>query len=162
MRRADREITDPVRIAEILKKAKILHLGLNDDGFPYVVPLHYGFDYDGRNGLTFYMHCAKEGHKLDLIRRDPRVCVELECDAELISGGEEACRYGSAYASIIGRGHAEIVGDGEEKVRALKSLMRNQTGRDFEMTCEMAASVAAIRVTVETFSAKGKSRPEAQ
>ena len=37
------------------------------------------------------MHCAKEGHKLDLIRSNPNVCIEVESDVELISGGDVAC-----------------------------------------------------------------------
>ena len=160
MRRADREIKDPEKIAEILDRAKILHLGLNDDGCPYVVPLHYGCE-RGADGLTFYMHCAKEGHKLDLIRRDPRACVELECDVGLIPG-DEACRYSAAYASLMARGTAEIVEDRDEKIRALRRLMKNQTGRDFEITPQMAESVAIIKFTAKEFSAKGKPAPEAQ
>ena len=44
IKRKDREITDKKEIQEIIKKAKILHLGLIDDNYPYIVPLHYGFD----------------------------------------------------------------------------------------------------------------------
>ena len=52
------------------------------------------------------MHCAKEGHKLDLIRSNPNVCIEVESDVELISGGDVACKYGASFASVIGRGRA--------------------------------------------------------
>ena len=62
MRRKDREITDREQILEILKNAKILRLGLFDDVYPYVVPLHYGFTFrDGK--LAFYAHGAQEGLK---------------------------------------------------------------------------------------------------
>ena len=68
MRRKDREITDAEEIRRILSRARVLHLGLNDDEGPYVVPMHYGFLFE--NGkLTLYTHCAREGHKLSLIRR---------------------------------------------------------------------------------------------
>ena len=43
---------------------------------PYIVPLHYGYEYT-EGILIFYMHCAKEGHKLDLIRSNPNVCIEV-------------------------------------------------------------------------------------
>ena len=77
MRRKDREITDPARIGQILAGARYLHLGMHDGPFPYVVPLHYGYVLqDGR--LTFYLHCAGEGHKLDCLRRDPNVFVEVD------------------------------------------------------------------------------------
>lgn len=109
MRRVDREVRDINEILKIVDKAKILHLGLFDIEYPYVVPLHYGYEYkDGI--LIFYMHAAKEGHKLDLIRRNRNVCIELECDVEEIPGGDIPCKYGSTFASVIGRGYAENSG----------------------------------------------------
>ena len=158
MRRTDREVTDPEAIRHILDTAKILHVGLFDDGYPYVVPLHYGYTLaEGR--LVFYLHSAKKGHKLDLIWNNPHVCAELECDDGLISGGERPCNYGAAYASLIGRGTAEIVTDVQEKCRGLSLLMQHQTGRAFAFTEEMAASVAVIRITLDAFNAKSRPKP---
>ena len=153
MRRSDREVTDPAEIRKIVDEAKILHLGLFDGEYPYVVPMHYGYRAEeGR--LIFYTHGAKEGHKLDLIAANPKVCVELDCGVEPISGGEIACRYGTTYASVIGRGMAEVVTDTEEKILALKLLMEHQTGRRFEIDARMADAVGILRIRVETFTAK--------
>ena len=43
-----------------------------DDGYPYAVPLSYVYD-----GEKIFFHCAKSGHKLDAIRRNPKAsfCV---------------------------------------------------------------------------------------
>ena len=154
MRRKDREVTDPKEIEAILEEAKILHLGINDEGCPYVVPLHYGYDFE-EGKLTLYMHCAKEGHKLDLIRKDPRVCAQIDCRVEEVSGGDIPCKYGSRFASVIGRGTAEIV-EGEEKIKGLMILMKHQTGRDFEFSPEMAAGVKVVRVSIAELSAKAR------
>ena len=52
MRRKDREITDINEILELVAKTDVLHLGLFDGDYPYIVPLHYGYEYaDGT--LTF-------------------------------------------------------------------------------------------------------------
>ncbi len=153
MRRADREVTDPERIKEIMGTAKVLHLAIMDDDYPYIVPLHYGYE-KTKDGFIFYMHSAKEGHKLDLIRKDSRVCIELECDVEMISGKDTPCMYSAAFASILARGRAEIVSDGPEKIHGLKRLMKNQTGRDFAFDEKMASSVAVIKVVTGDFSAK--------
>ena len=155
MRRKDREVTDMQPILHIIEKVKILRLGLFDGEYPYVVPLHYGYEY-AENRLVFYMHSAKEGHKLELIAKNLHVCVELDCDAELISGGEVPCMYGSSFASVIGRGMAEIVTDGKEKIKGLSLLMKHQTDRDFEINSKMASTVAVIRVTLNEFTAKAK------
>ena len=142
---------------QIIEKAKILHLGLFDSEYPYVLPLHYGYDYTDKT-LIFYMHSAKEGHKLDLIRANPNVCIELECDAELVSGGEVPCKYGSTFASVIGRGHAAVIDDVQEKIKGLSLLMKNQTGQEFAINNQMASTVEVIKVTVFDFTAK--SRPK--
>ena len=159
MRRKDREVTELNEILNIVDRAKILHLGLFDADYPYVVPLHYGYEYADGN-LVFYLHCAGAGHKLDLIRANPKVCVELDCDVELMSGGEIPCRYGSAYASVIGRGCAQILSDDREKIRGLSLLMKNQTGREFVISPQMASAVEVIRVTVPEFSAKRRPREQ--
>ena len=155
MRRKDREITSLRDITDIVDKAKILHLGLVDDGCPYVVPLHYGYVREG-NMYVFYMHSANEGHKLDLIKENSNVCIELECDVEMISGGNVPCKYGASYKSFIGRGCAEIVDDAQEKVKGLNIFMQHQTRKEFDIDEAMASSVTVIRVRVEEFTAKSK------
>ena len=158
MRRKDRAVTDSNRIREILDTAKILHLGIHDDPYPYVVPLHYGYEFaDGQ--MVLYMHGAKEGHKLELIRQNPHVCVQIDCGMELIYGGDVACRYGASYASVIGRGKAELLEDPKSKAAALNVLMRHQTGRDFDIQEKVTAAVSVIRVTVSEYSAKERANP---
>ena len=66
--------------------------------------------------------------------------------------------YGSSFASVIGRGVAEIVTDEKEKIKGLSLLMKHQTGRDFAITAEMASTVAVIRVTLNKFTAKARAR----
>ncbi len=158
MRRKDREITSEDQIRDILQQAKILHLALADKEYPYIVPMHYGFLYDGKQ-LIFYMHSAKEGYKLDLIRNNPKACTELECRIEQISGGEIPCKYGSTYASVIARGDLALVTDVEEKITGLNLLMKNQTGRSFAITEQMTSAVEVIRFTAVCFSAKGHLNP---
>ena len=158
MRRRDREVTDLGEIIRIAQSAKILHLGLTDGRRPYVVPLNYGFEFsDG--ALVFYMHGASEGKKLELIRAGGEVCAELECDVALIPGGELACGYGSAYASIIGWGTAEVCVEESEKIKGLKLLMKTQTGRDFDINTRMAASVTVLKLILREFTAKARPKP---
>ncbi len=158
MRRADREITDLSEIEAILKKARFLHLGLVDGTAPYVVPLHFGYRLDG-DKLTLYMHSALEGRKLDLIRANPQAFAEIDVDETPISGGDVPCKYGAAFASVMGAGTATIVSDPQEKIAGLELLMRNQTGRDFAFTEQMAAMVQVIRLDVEVLTAKRKPLP---
>lgn len=156
MRRKDREVTDIAKIEEIIDSAKIMHLAMFDGEYPYIVPLHYGYKFEG-DRLTLYMHSAKEGHKLDCLRRDSKVCFELDCGMELVPGNI-ACEYGAKFASVIGRGTASTVEDTDEKIAALKLLMKCQTGKDFEFTEKMADVVTVIRVDAESYTAKCRAK----
>ena len=154
MRRKDREIADPAEIRAVLERARVMHLGLYDGEYPYVVPMHYGFTLeDGR--LTLYAHCAKEGRKLELLRRDGRVFAAIDTDEALIPG-KSACAWGAAYACVMVRGRAVIVEDEDEKRRALSLLMKTQTGRDFAISPAMAAAVCVLRIDAEEVSAKAR------
>lgn len=139
-------------ILSILDKAKVLHLGLVDGDEPYVVPMNYGYTMeDGK--MTVYLHGALAGRKLDLMRANPKVFFEMDCDIVPFEG-KTACNYGITYASVMGRGRAEIVGDVQEKIKGLSVLMKTQTGRDFDITEKMASVVSVIRIDVSDFTAK--------
>ena len=155
MRRKDREITEIEAIRAILDKAKVLHLAMIDGARPYVVPMNYGYALaDGR--LTLYLHSAKEGRKLDVLQKNARVAFVLETDVSLVSGGDLPCKYGAAYASVMGEGRATILTDPVEKTDALTMLMKTQTGRNFYITEAMTDTVAVLRIDVEAFTAKAR------
>lgn len=154
MRRKDREITELSKIEDILARARVVHLGLSDDGMPYVVPMHYGYTLE--NGrLTLYLHSAREGRKLDVLRANANVFVEIDADEALIPK-PDACGYSASFSCVMGSGKATLVEDAAEKCKGLSILMRTQTGRAFSVTEEMAQSVCVIRVDVDAFTAKQK------
>ena len=158
MRRKDREVTDLTQIEDILKHAKILHLGLTDEEGLYVVPLHYAYVLE--NGkLTFYVHGASDGRKYRIAAKGGAAFVEVDTGATLLSGGDDPCRYGAAFHSVMGPGQVSLVTGQEEKITALQLLMKQQTGRDFAMTAKMADSVSVIKVALDSFTAKSKEAP---
>ena len=159
MRRREREITDMNEILAILDKSKIIHLGLCDQDQPYVLPMNYGYIYE--NGiLTFYLHGAKEGYKYELIRKNPKISFELECDV-IPFDGKVACQYGMSYSSVFGKGIAEVTDDVDEKIKSLALLMKTQTGQDFVFNENLVSIVNVIKVTVTEFTAKKRPIPGA-
>lgn len=84
MRRKDREITNFNDMIEIIKKCESCVIAMNDDGYPYVVPLNFGLDIEEDNQVYLYFHCAMEGKKLDLIKKDNRVTFEMDCEHQFI------------------------------------------------------------------------------
>ena len=79
-------------------------LGLCLENEPYVVPVAYGYD-QGR----IYFHSAKQGKKLDFIKRNDRVCFEID-------------EWQKGWASVICYGRIVLRDDLEAKSRCLKLL----------------------------------------
>lgn len=158
MTRREREVTDWQEKLAILDKCKVLHLGLVDGDEAYVVPMNYGYEMQN-DTLVLYLHGARQGRKIDLIRQNPKVFFEMDCDITPFEG-DIACRYGITYASIMGRGLAEIVEDTEEKKHALSVLMKTQTSKDFVFEDKMVAFVSVIKITASSFTAKRRPLPK--
>lgn len=152
MRRKDREVTDKDTIRYILEKSKVLHLGLSDNGFPYIVPMNYGFDFNDEK-LSFFVHSALEGRKIEILEKNNNCCVQMECDGKLLEN-EIPCKYGYSFYSLEGFGTAVVVDDVSEKIKALKLIMKTQTGKDFDFSEDMVCSVHVIRIDCSTYSAK--------
>ena len=158
MTKRERQIADFGEVRAILDTAKVLQLGLSVNDEPYVVPMNYGYCLeDGK--LTLYLHSAVKGKKLDMIRVNPKVFFELDTDRVPFEG-EKPCQYGLSYSSVMGRGTAAIVEDVEEKIRAMKYLMKTQTGRDFEFNEKLVSIVTVIRIDVAEYTAKHRPIPE--
>lgn len=156
MRRRDREITEPDKIEDILAGGRYLHLGMFDNEYPYVVPLHYGYERkDGKR--IFYVHCANEGHKLDCLRENGNVFVEIDRGEQLVAA-DVPCGYGALYESVMCRGKASIVESLPEKCGALEILMKTQTGEDHRISEAMAEQVTVIRIDAITCTAKARAR----
>ena len=158
MTKRERQVTDEGQIMDILDAGKVLHLGLAVDNEPYVVPMNYG--YTKENGkLVIYLHSAVRGKKLDMIRANPKVFFEIDCDRAPFEG-ELPCQYGLSYSSVMGKGIARIVDDVEEKKQAMTVLMKTQTGKDFTFEDRLVSIVAVIRIDVESYTAKHRPIPE--
>ncbi len=146
MRRKDREITDFDQMIEIINKCDVCRIALNDEGFPYIVPLNFGMDIEEDQQVVFYFHCAMEGKKLDLIRKDNRATFEMDCEHNFILYEERmSCTMG--FASVIGHGTIEFVPD-EDKYRALKILMRQYHAEDFKFNTDMIGVTTVLKMTV--------------
>ena len=158
MTKREYKITDEAQIRDVLDSAKVLRLGIAVDNEPYIIPLNYGYTLE--NGeLKLYLHSAVQGNKLDLLRKNPNVCFELDCDL-IPFEGRVACQYGLSYSAVSGRGRAVLIEDVEEKMEGMSILMKTQTGRDFEFNERLVSIVAVIRVDVTEYTVKHRPIPE--
>lgn len=123
MRRKDKEITDRKIMDEILDKADTLRVAMVDDGEPYLVALNYTYA-DG----ALYAHSAKEGRKMDILRKNNKVAFQTEIDVGIVLS-EDAARCTTRYKSVYGTGRVVILDTKEEKVKALDAIMTKHTNK---------------------------------
>ena len=148
MRRNDREITDSAGIETILREAQVCRLAFADGNEPYIVPVCFGFEPG-----SLYFHSAPEGKKIDMIRKNPRICFEVDfCDG--IVKGDRACSWGMRYRSVIGFGHAEILSDPAVKQRGLNCIMQQYHGGVHEFSEADLRSVTVVRIIIESMTGK--------
>ena len=91
-----------------------------DEGYPYAVPLSYLY-HQGK----LYFHCAKSGHKLDALRREPKAsfCVVAQDQVAPLE-------YTTLYRSVIVFGRLRELEDDKEKRAAIEALALKYAPQD--------------------------------
>jgi len=148
LRRSKDEIKERAEIDAIIRKSRVCRLGLCDGEEPYIVPLCFGYD-----GKALYFHSATEGRKIDVIRKNNRVCVEFDIPGEM-KESEQGCVWGITYRSVIGFGAAEIVDDGEAKREALAILMAQYSDKNYTFPDDLVTKTAVIKVIIARITGK--------
>lgn len=149
MRRSDRELSQEEAL-EILDKCSYGILSvLGENDYAYGVPLNYVF-----LNNNVYIHCARQGFKLDSIRKNPKVCFTVVGETETLPD-----KFSTNYESAILFGEAVEVTE-SEKIEALKSFIyKFSTGFKEEgmQYIERAASATNV-IKIETKKITGKAR----
>ena len=136
-------------------------LALAGDGdYPYAVPISYALD-----GDRLIFHCAKSGHKLELIRQNPKASFCVVDQDQIVP--EEYTTY---FRSAIVFGELRVMEDGPEKRAAIEALAakydpegpadgrQKEIDREWGALCvlEMKISHMTGKEAIELVRARGK------
>ena len=112
MRRKKQALSNEESHAILIRQSFGVLAVSGDDGYPYAVPLSYVY-----HDSKIYFHCAASGHKLDAMRRNPKVsfCV-IDSDKVVPE------KFTTYYRSVIAFGTARILEQEQEKRAALELL----------------------------------------
>lgn len=120
---------------------------------PYCLPLSLV-----RVGEELYFHCAREGRKIDLLRRFPQVCITFVGDDRPFFAAP--AMYSTWFQSVIVTGTASEVTDPTEKTEALRALCQKMTPEAMEGFLPAIAkslNVTAVwKIHMEEISGKAK------
>lgn len=154
MRRSDREIKEFNKMVAIIEKCDVCRIALNDNGYPYILPLNFGMKVVDETKIELYFHGAAEGTKYSLINSDNRASFEVDCGHTLVMDMEEG-NCAMNYESVIGRGYIEMVKE-EDKEEALSILMGHYRQEDFPYNKAVMPRTKVFKLVVEHMT--GKSR----
>ncbi|MDA3837431.1 MAG: pyridoxamine 5'-phosphate oxidase family protein [Candidatus Delongbacteria bacterium] len=139
-----KEVTDKKVIEKILKKAIWCQLAMTDGDQPYIIPLNYGY-----HDNALYIHCAKKGKKLDIIRKNPKVAFNVTLDDEYLEG-----LLTMKFQSVNGFGKAYIIEDEEGKREALNCLTGHFGAEPVHHSAKSLNTIVMIKVVIEETTCK--------
>jgi nitroimidazol reductase NimA-like FMN-containing flavoprotein (pyridoxamine 5'-phosphate oxidase superfamily) len=148
MRRKDKEITERADIEAIIRAAAVCRLAMVEGDRPYLVPLCFGY-----RDNALYFHSADTGRKLDALRKNPRVCFEMDVDAVPLPKAV-ACEWGMRYRSVIGFGTAVFLESESAKRAALDVILGHYGGRPDDYSASGLNRIVVIRVDIEQMTGK--------
>ncbi len=152
MRRTTKEIKEQDIIIDLLHECHVGRLGTTGrDGYPMVKPLNFAYE-----GGGIYFHTAREGEKIEDIKRDNRVCFEVDLPIALIKSKGSPCRAEYLYRSVIIKGRAHIVEDESKRLACLKLLMRKYQpeGGYGAFPAEKLKITGVVRIDIEEMIGK--------
>ena len=146
-----RFITDQTEIDEIINKCQVCYVSMVDENnLPYVLPFNFGYI----NGVIF-LHSSQKGLKIDILRKNPSVCIAFSTDHQLRHQSESvACSYSMKYRSVLAFGKVEFIDDMDQKVEFMNQVMSHYTDKEFTYNAPSLREVCTYKVNVEKFTAK--------
>ncbi|MCL2470966.1 MAG: pyridoxamine 5'-phosphate oxidase family protein [Propionibacteriaceae bacterium] len=159
-RHRERQSESPSIIQKILAEGMVAHIGFVRDGWPVVIPFHYGLgDLGDGNGVQMLVHGSTGGRAFLTAASSEdgipvSVCVSFNDGLVL---GRSAYNTGARYRSVVAFGRARLV-PAELRPLALDLLMDHiLTGRRDEVrtsTRKEIASTAVLSIPLDHASAK--------
>lgn len=103
----EREVKDIELIKAMLDLMDHVTLSMFDeDGYPYAIPVNFGYEVV-EDQLKVYMHCAKRGHKIDLLKKNPNVCLTFSLFNDFYDGSYK--KHHHDYRSVVAKGKMRLV-----------------------------------------------------
>jgi uncharacterized protein len=150
MRRKNRQRSEEDAY-EYLNRAQWGVLCLCADGLPYGVPVNHAIA-----GKTIYIHCAREGQKLEFIRANPKGCFTAVPSMEVLRSEGSA-----KYESVMAFGPLRIVEEPTERLAGFDAINAKYTesfdlGRSFVE--KWGAKTALVALDIERITAKSSEK----
>ncbi len=107
----------------------------------------------GYRDNRLYFHSAADGKKIDIIKKNNRICFEFDTHEGLIKS-ENPCDWDMKYCSVIGSGKAFFIEKPEEKIRALNIIAEHYSSDAHQYQKNSVDNVRIIKVEIDNITGK--------
>jgi uncharacterized protein len=144
-------LTQIQQVELVIKKCQYCHVAMVDENNkPYLLPFNFGY----HEGVV-YLHSGPQGKKIDILKKNPNVCINFTTDHELFHQHPEvACSYGMRYRSVLISGKVEFITDYDQKVVVLNNIMHQFVDGNFTYSEPAVNNVCVYKVPIDEFSGK--------
>ena len=149
MRRNDRAINSKEEIEAIIEKAQVCRIGLSENNTAYIVPVHFGY-----KDKCLYFHCATEGKKLDMLRKNNVVCFEMDIDHQTVKNTNNTCAWSAKYRSVVGFGKAYFIEDVQDKSNALNIITKHYGAYWHDFSANELEKVVIVKIDINEITGK--------
>jgi hypothetical protein len=154
MRRMKRQVKEIVDIESIISRSDVCRVAFADNNTPYIVTMNFG--YSGGAYPCLYFHCAPEGRKIEMIKKNSRVCFELDTDHEIYTG-EKGCDWGMKFSSVVGYGNISVVKEKDLKIEGLDCLMAHYSDKKgFSYEEKVLEKTIVLKLDIHEMTGKRK------
>ena len=141
------------QIKHLLEKSQECVLATqNSDGFPYALPMNFLYHND-----KIYMHGLPKGQKVENIRANPKVCVEVHEMLELLYEDIDiACDVNVRYNSVVILGYAKFLTDINIKKKILSMIVHKYTPQfsEWALPDNMIKGTGVIEIEIKECTGK--------
>lgn len=150
----EKEITDFDEIDRVLSSTRVCRIALLDGGWPYIVPMCFGYNLEGGE-LELFFRCDEKGKKMDLIKSNNRAAFEIDKLREIVKGENNYGFSEPCYQSITGTGIIEVT-TGIEKITGLDFIMKKYGEKPSEgkLPEQFLNAFAVLKLTAGEFCCK--------
>jgi hypothetical protein len=135
---------------KIINEAQVCYLGMAEENHPYVLPMNFAYETG-----AFYIHAAPEGYKLEVLKANPDVCLNINTGNEVFHRHKEVgCSWGMRFKSVNAFGKAASVEDYKEKYRIMQLFMSKFSGETYEFSEPSIRNVAIFKISIEKMTGK--------
>ncbi len=156
-RHPERALAIPEDAASILAEALVAHVGIVEDGQPFVLPMTFYY----RDG-SIYLHGAPGSRTIKALAGGGPACVEVTLVDGLIAS-KSAETHSVNYRSVVCFGRGALVTDKEQRRVVLEAMIARYfpdraAGTDYASITEQEdKATRLIEVRIEEMSAKARS-----